>query len=112
LSEKDVGKPLIELAEIDRGIVQTILRDHVPELEVWAFGSRATHSAKPYSDLDLALITTTPLPLSRMADLNYAFESSDLPIKVDVVDWATTSSHFRGIISANKVVIQSRQDRI
>lgn len=34
------------------------------------------------------------------------FTESDLPWRVDVVDWATTSESFRRIIERNKVVVQ------
>ncbi len=88
-------------------IIQDILRMHVPELEVWAFGSRVTGRAKPYSDLDLAIITDQPLPLSVSAALSNAFADSALPFKMDVVDWATTNEEFRKIIEREKVVVQA-----
>jgi hypothetical protein len=34
------------------------------------------------------------------------FANSDLPFKVDVVDWAATSESFRQIIEQDKVVVQ------
>lgn len=82
-----------------------ILSAHVPDLTVWAFGSRVTGTAREYSDLDLALITTEPLSLSLKADLVACFAESSLPFKVDLVDWACTNDNFRNIIMANKVVI-------
>jgi hypothetical protein len=42
-----------------------------------------------------------------MADLREAFGDSDMTIKVDVVDRATTSEAFQKIIKENKVVIQA-----
>ena len=87
-------------------IVSRILRALVPSIEVWAFGSRATGAAKPYSDLDLALVGATPLPLDTLAALREAFSESDLPWKVDLVDWATTTPAFRKVISATSVVVQ------
>jgi len=87
-------------------IVSQILRSVIPGREVWAFGSRATGAAKPYSDLDLALIGETPLPLDTLAALREAFSESDLPWKVDLVDWATTNATFRKLIEARKVVVQ------
>ncbi len=98
--------------ELDAGSwveVRRILGAQAPHLEVWAFGSRARHTAKPYSDLDLALITDTPLSLAAMADIQSAFEASDLPIRVDLVDWASTSEAFRQIIAQDKVVVQHTQ---
>ena len=87
-------------------IVRDILQKHVPQLEVWAFGSRAKWQAKEFSDLDLAIIGDTPLSLDVRASLNEAFSESDLPWKVDVVDWATTSDSFRKIIAQKKIVVQ------
>lgn len=87
-------------------IVRDILQKHVPQLEVWAFGSRAKWQAKEFSDLDLAIIGDTPLSLDVRASLNEAFSESDLPWKVDVVDWATTSDSFRKIITQKKIVVQ------
>lgn len=74
---------------------------------MWAFGSRATGHAKPYSDLDLAIITDAPLGLERLAALAESFSESDLPWKVEVVDWSTTSERFRRIIERDRVVLQS-----
>ena len=88
-------------------IVYGILQKHVPQYEVWAYGSRAKKTAKPYSDLDLAVITEQPLPLSDRAALLDAFAESDLPWRVDVVDWASTSESFRRIIERDKVAVQT-----
>lgn len=98
--------PKIDLNSHDWEEVRRILKTHVSEYDVWAFGSPVEWSAKVYSDLDLAVITEYPLPLAKKADLKAAFDESDLTIRVDIVDWATTSEKFRKIIERNKVVIQ------
>ena len=97
--------PLIDIHPDHWEIVSEILKEHVPQYEVWAFGSRATWNAKEFSDLDLAVISDTPLPLSIIASLSEAFSESDLPWKVDMVDWASTSESFREIIERDKVVV-------
>lgn len=91
----------------DLAIVREILQKYVPTYEVWAFGSRANGNVKPYSDLDLAVITAEPLDLQTYADLVDAFSESDLPWKVDIVDWSTTSDNFRQIILQKYLVIQA-----
>ncbi|MGH2397455.1 MAG: nucleotidyltransferase domain-containing protein [bacterium] len=106
-----MSEPLIDIRPDHWAIVADILRRHVPDREVWAFGSRATWNAKEYSDLDLAVIGETPLNLSVSAALADDFAESDLPFKVDVVDWATTSESFRKIIERDKVVVQERKGR-
>ena len=100
-------KPLLDMSEAERSIVKTILQRHVPDREVWAFGSRAKWTAKQYSDLDLAVLGDQPLPSAVSAALAEDFAESDLPWKVDVVDWATTKESFRKVIERDKVVVQS-----
>ncbi len=104
--------PPIDIRPDHWDIVQGILQKHVPQYEVWAFGSRAKWSAKQYSDLDLAIITDKPLSLDISASLSDDFSESDLPYKVDIVDWATTSESFRKIIERDKVVVQKGNTRL
>jgi type I restriction enzyme S subunit len=101
--------PRIDIRPAHWRIVRDILQKHVPQYAVWAFGSRAKWTAKPYSDLDLAIITDQPLPLAASASLTDDFSESDLPWRVDVVDWAITSEAFRQVIEQNKVVVQESQ---
>ncbi len=89
-------------------IVRNILQKHLPNYEVWAFGSRAKWTAKEYSDLDLAVITDIPLSLEVMTHVSDDLSESDLPWRVDIIDWATTSESFRKIIAQDKVVVQRK----
>ena len=91
-------------------MVRGILQRHVPEREVWAFGSRVQGNAKPFSDLDLAVLGEQPLELSIQAELAEEFSESNLPFKVGIVDWATTSERFRQIIRKEYVVLQEQKD--
>ena len=90
-------------------VVRDILQKHVPGLAVWAFGSRVIGGAKQFSDLDLVVVAETPLTLERLAALAEAFSESDLPWKVDVVDWASIDENFRRVIKERYVVIQEGQ---
>ena len=96
----------ISVAPQEWAIIQGILKDIVPHRTVWAFGSRARFAAKPYSDLDLAVVGVTPLSLEESARLHEAFTQSDLPYKVDVVDWASTSPEFQALIAQHHVVVR------
>lgn len=91
------------------GIVLDILRRHVPGYAVWAYGSRVKGTAKTYSDLDLCIVTESPLDFRVIGSLADDFSESDLPYKVDVVDWAATSPSFRQIIERGRVQIQAAQ---
>lgn len=98
--------PPIDIEPRQWDIVRDILLRRVPTHEVWAFGSRVKKTARKYSDLDLCVVTRQPLDPSLHAILAEDFAESDLPWKVDVVDWATTSETFRKIIESDKVVLQ------
>ena len=89
----------------DLQIVQGVLHEYIPNREVWTFGSRVKKTHKPFSDLDLAVMGSASLSLGEMADLSYAFSHSNLPFKVDVVDWASTESRFQNIIRSHYVVL-------
>ena len=88
-------------------IVAEILWQHVPERQVWVFGSRTTGKAKSYSDLDLAIGGDIPLSLCLMGSLHDAFDESMLPYKVDIVDLAAISPEFRQRIEGDFVLLQS-----
>ncbi len=94
----------IDIGPQDLDIVRTILQAGLPAgAKVWVFGSRATGATKRSSDLDLAIDAGRKLSLSELSALNNAFEDSDLPYTVDLVDWTTTSEAFRTIIERERV---------
>ena len=97
---------MVDLRPDHLELVKHILAGHVLEYEVRAFGSRVRWTAKETSDLDLVVMTDAPLDLARLADLQEAFSESDLPFRVDVLDWAAIAEDFRRIIKQEYVVIQ------
>jgi len=98
----------LDITGKDLAIVLDILEQHVPDRTVWAFGSRVTGKARPYSDLDLVIMGKNPLSFALMADLVEAFDQSDLPFKVDIVDWARTDEAFKEIIHKRKIVLRTK----
>jgi predicted nucleotidyltransferase len=97
--------PKIELNPAEWAIVAEILQRHVPDKTIWAFGSRARFAAKPYSDLDLAIVGDQPMSLSELAALEHDFTESALRFKVDIVDWAATDGPFRSIIRRSHAMV-------
>ena len=49
--------------------------------------------------LDLAIIQTEPLAQRIISRLKSAFEDSNLPIYVDVVDWNQADNAFKAIVT-------------
>ena len=95
----------IDIGPADLETVRRILSQHASELEARAFGSRVSWTARATSDLDLVLMTDEPLSIAHMAELKAAFTKSDLPFRVDIVDWASTSKSFREVIERDYVVL-------
>lgn len=79
-------------------IIQEILNKHVPDCEIRAFGSRVRGHSTHFSDLDLALVSKKIIETHIMDALKEAFSESDLPIRVDVLDWQSVSDSFQKVI--------------
>ena len=52
-------------------------------------------TSKPHSDLDLLIEGKEAIPIRRLHLLEKAFADSDLPFRVDVLDWHAISAEFR-----------------
>ena len=98
-------RAVLDLAEQDFTIVRGILNKYVSDRPVYVFGSRANGQAKRLSDLDLAIGGDQPLTLRLLGDLAEAFDESDLPIEVDVVDIHEVSETFRKRIMSEWIEI-------
>lgn len=94
--------------------LQKLLREHAPWAEVWAYGSRLDQTCHEASDLDLVLRNPEELtrPYEKLYKLKEALAESDLPILVDILDWARISSSFRKGIEKNHVIIQQAEIEI
>ena len=86
-------------------IVLEILQKHSPDCEVRVFGSRFTGTPKTYSDLDLAVVGERKLEWRQLAELKDAFEDSNLPFRVDLLDWHAISPEFKKIIEQGYEII-------
>lgn len=100
--------PKIDVSPEDWLIIEAILQGFVPQKEVWAFGSRVRWTAKNYSDLDIVILGDAPLSEELFMDLEKNFIESDLPWKVDIIDWYNLDDDFKNIIEKDHVVIQKR----
>jgi len=98
---------ILEIKPEELKLVKEILKHYLPGIKVQAFGSRTNNTAKLYSDLDLAVMTEQPLTLAQGAKLTEAFEESDLPFKVDIIDWSTISDNFRKLIQPSLMKIEN-----
>ncbi len=91
-------------------LIRELIIAHIPEAEVLAYGSRVTGGCHEGSDLDL--VARNPVdegePMPGVADLREALSGSNLPITVDISDWARIPESFRQeIVRGGAVLLYS-----
>ena len=65
--------------------------------KVFIFGSRAKGKARKYSDYDIGILGKRPLPSYLKVLIEEALEESNLPFKVDIVDFSNVSEDFKKV---------------
>lgn len=97
---------MLDLSPTHLAEVRAILARHLPaDCGVLVFGSRVKGRAKPYSDLDLALVGQAPLGLDCVGRLREAFAESELPMRVDLLDWHQVPPAFRTLIAEEHEIL-------
>lgn len=86
---------MIDLEDRYLQLLREILGQHLPGWEVRLFGSRVRGTAHRFSDIDLVVVGTSAVPEQTLTALRDAFADSDLPYKVDVLDWQSITPEFR-----------------
>ena len=89
-------------------LLRQLLQQHLPQAEVWAYGSRVNGDGHEASDLDLVVRQPADLKqeTNQLEDLRDALVESNLPIRVDVVDWARIPATFHREIERAYMVVQ------
>ena len=85
----------------DKEILFPLLEKYLPYTTVWAYGSRATGYAQPWSDLDLVVFSNAEQK-HRISMLKEALEESNLSFRVDLLEWDSLPDNFKTNI-ANSV---------
>lgn len=98
----------LDLPRRYREQIEALLREHVPGVEVWAYGSRVNGRSHEGSDLDLVLRgpDLQRIPSGQLLDLTEALEESNVPIIVQAHDWAGLPESFHREIEREYVVLQ------
>ena len=92
-----------------REMLMSLLREHLPDVEVWAYGSRVNGRSHDGSDLDLVLRGPglREIPLDQLTGFEDAMRESNIPILVEARDWTRLPERFHREIEKNYVVLRS-----
>ena len=101
-------KRAIQVTGKELSIVKSILKDLLHGERVLVFGSRARGTHKTTSDLDLAIVSDTPMTISTRSRLEFAFSEADLPFRVDIVDLLSVEAGFQRVIQDDSVELDYR----
>ncbi len=90
-------------------MLRELLRQYMPHAEIWAYGSRVNGDGHEASDLDLVVRQPADPKQETPAlwETKEALVESNLPIRVDVVDWARIPESFQREIERGYVVVQA-----
>jgi predicted nucleotidyltransferase len=98
---------MVSVSEKEMNIITGILSKHAACFDVLAFGSRYRGTNRRYSDLDLAFVGDDGLNMEERSRLMDAFSESDLPFRVDILDYNAASPEFRAIVDGGNEKIFS-----
>ena len=100
-----IKEHLIDLEPDQLGLLEQILKRHIPNKTVWAYGSRVTWKANERSDLDLAVFDCNSMETGALRE---ALEESNLLVSVDVMKWESIPENFKKNIREKYVVLQEK----
>jgi predicted nucleotidyltransferase len=95
----------------DLDVILQIFDRELPDVEVYAFGSRVAEADPPEADLDLAIIARHAISLERMIAIERAMAEAGLPFAVDIFDYAKLTNKLKNTIEKGHIVIKERKGR-
>ena len=98
----------LHLSPRHREKLTALLREYLPGVEVWAYGSRVNGRTHDSSDLDLVLRGPglQAVPLEQLGDFTDAVRESTLPFLVEARDWTRLPARFHAEVERSYVVLQ------
>ena len=96
---------MISVSSKEFEIIKNILNSYIKKGKVYAFGSRYKNNNRKFSDFDIAIDMGEKLSFEFLNILKDAFEESDLPYRVDIIDYNNISDKFKKIIDGGNEII-------
>lgn len=79
--------------------IKKIIFKYLPprEYQIFLFGSRAAGKNRPFSDYDIGVLGPRDLPIQNISLIEEELEESNIPYKVDVVDFNKVRPEFKKV---------------
>ena len=96
---------MIDAKKEDLEFITKIINKHVDNCEIRVFGSRVKGNSKRYSDIDICIVAASEIGWKTLCIIKEEFAGSELPYRVDVIDWNGVGDNFKRIISEKYEII-------
>ena len=83
--------------QIKKEIIEIIISVLGSEISIFLFGSRAEHTNSEFSDIDIGLFAEDTLNYDDILIIKNKLANSNIPYKVDIVDFSTVDKSFKNI---------------
>lgn len=86
-------------------LVKQVVRKYLPDesYQAFIFGSHASGKNRKFSDLDLGIMGPKSLSPKEYLSIKDDLEESDLPYRIDLIDFTKVSDKFR-LVSLNNTI--------
>lgn len=104
-----INNNIVDLIDVEPHhleMVQSVLSRHVPYKVVWAYGSRVKWTATERSDLDIVVFNASDRELGNLKD---AFDESEIPFIVQVLNWESIPDDFKENIKQKYYILQTEK---
>ena len=95
----------IHISTAQRKILSALFDQYLPDVLVWAFGSRVKGNFRSDSDLDL-VVFSKDTQSAAVSELKEALDESSLPYSVDVLVWDEIGQDFQAHILEKYAVFE------
>lgn len=102
-----VEQKIIDIEPEHLKMVQSVFARNLPFKQVWAYGSRVKFTARKTSDLDCAVFGATDSEIFKAQE---AFDESDIPFEVQLLNWETIPDDFKENIKKEYFVLRRKSD--
>lgn len=96
---------MIDAKDEEIEFISKTIKKHISDCEIRVFGSRIKGKARRYSDIDIAIITNGKIEWSILGKIGDEFAESEIPYRIDIIDWNAIDESFRKIIEEKYEII-------